>query len=252
VAILSAVVSIFAFRFRSRASLELRLIALQHQLAVLRRQRPGRPKLSSLDRLLWVLLYRIWPQVIERDGKWWSPTPGTCARQTAATTAMSLLGPMTSSGNSARRTGNNSPPRSNCQPALRPGPAPSTAHSFFARFANPSAARGGRHYRSVTTDSVGTQMIPPVWGVWVGAFSCLSLGHSAWLAPGLSGEAMLIWVREGEGQSRWYAFSEQQTDALLSPKLAIPPRSSIRKANAPLPADAARNRNLALAGKKGP
>jgi putative transposase len=48
----SAVVSIFAFRFRSRASLELKLIALQHQLAVLRRQRPGRPQLSSLDRLL--------------------------------------------------------------------------------------------------------------------------------------------------------------------------------------------------------
>jgi hypothetical protein len=41
VTILSAVVSIFAFRFRSRASLELKLIALQHQLAVLRRQRPG-------------------------------------------------------------------------------------------------------------------------------------------------------------------------------------------------------------------
>jgi putative transposase len=64
VVILSALVSIFAFRFRSRAALELKLIALQHQLAVLRRQRPGRPQLSSLDRLLWVLLYRIWPQVI--------------------------------------------------------------------------------------------------------------------------------------------------------------------------------------------
>jgi hypothetical protein len=56
VAILSAVVSIFAFRFRSRASLEFKLVALQHQLAVLRRQRPGRPQLSSLDRLLWVWL----------------------------------------------------------------------------------------------------------------------------------------------------------------------------------------------------
>src|SRR5260370_2578875 len=65
VTILSAVVSIFAFRFRSRASLELKLIALEHQLAVLRRQRPGRPQLSSLDRLLWVLLYRIWPQVVD-------------------------------------------------------------------------------------------------------------------------------------------------------------------------------------------
>jgi hypothetical protein len=65
VTILSAVVSIFVFRFRSRASLELKFIALQHQLAVLRRQRPGRPQLSSLDRLLWVWLYRIWPQVID-------------------------------------------------------------------------------------------------------------------------------------------------------------------------------------------
>jgi putative transposase len=65
VTILSAVVSIFVFRFRSRASLELKLIALQHQLSVLHRQRPGRPQLSSLDRLLWVWLYRIWPQVID-------------------------------------------------------------------------------------------------------------------------------------------------------------------------------------------
>src|SRR5258708_29987658 len=65
VTILFAVVSILVFRFRSRAALELKLVALQHQLAVLRRQRPGRPQLSSLDPLLWVLLYRIWPQVID-------------------------------------------------------------------------------------------------------------------------------------------------------------------------------------------
>src|SRR5436190_13773731 len=65
VTILFAVVSIFVFRFRSRAALELKLVALQHQLAVLRRQRPGRPQLSSLDRLLWVLLYRICPKVID-------------------------------------------------------------------------------------------------------------------------------------------------------------------------------------------
>ena len=31
----------------------------------LRRQHRGRPQLSSLDRLLWVWLYRIWPQVID-------------------------------------------------------------------------------------------------------------------------------------------------------------------------------------------
>src|ERR1700730_3427600 len=65
VAILSAVVSIFAFRFRGRASLEIELISLRHQVTVLRRQRPGRLQLSSLDRLLWVWLYRIWPQIID-------------------------------------------------------------------------------------------------------------------------------------------------------------------------------------------
>ena len=65
VTILFAIVSIFVFRFRSRATLELKLVALQHQLTVLHRQRPGRPQLSPLDRLLWVLLYRIWPQIID-------------------------------------------------------------------------------------------------------------------------------------------------------------------------------------------
>jgi hypothetical protein len=48
VTILSAIVSIFEFRVRSRASLELELIALRHQVTVLRRQRLGRPQLSSL------------------------------------------------------------------------------------------------------------------------------------------------------------------------------------------------------------
>jgi hypothetical protein len=62
--ILSALVSILAFRVRSRTSLELELIALRHQVIVLRRQRPGRLRLLSADRLLWVWLYRIWPQVL--------------------------------------------------------------------------------------------------------------------------------------------------------------------------------------------
>jgi hypothetical protein len=39
VTILCALVSIFEFRVRSRASLELELIALRHQVTVLRRQR---------------------------------------------------------------------------------------------------------------------------------------------------------------------------------------------------------------------
>src|SRR5260370_26743575 len=61
---LSAVVSLLSFRVPSRASLELELVPLRHQVPVLRRQRPGRPRLFSTDRLLWTWLYRIWPQVL--------------------------------------------------------------------------------------------------------------------------------------------------------------------------------------------
>lgn len=63
--LLSALASLLSFRVRSRASLELELVALRHQVTVLRRQRPGRPRLFSTDRFLWVLLYRIWPQVLD-------------------------------------------------------------------------------------------------------------------------------------------------------------------------------------------
>ena len=63
--VLSALASLLSFRLRSRASLELEVVALRHQLTVLRRQRPGRPRLFSADRLLWVWLYRIWPQVLD-------------------------------------------------------------------------------------------------------------------------------------------------------------------------------------------
>ena len=52
-------------RFRSRAVVELENLALRHQLHVLRRQRPGRLRLFTLDRLFWVWLYRIWPRCLE-------------------------------------------------------------------------------------------------------------------------------------------------------------------------------------------
>jgi putative transposase len=53
-----------AGRFRSRAELELEVIALRHQLAVLHCQRPRRNRLSPLNRLLWVWLYRVWPRCL--------------------------------------------------------------------------------------------------------------------------------------------------------------------------------------------
>jgi hypothetical protein len=46
---------------RSRAALQLEILALRHQLHVLERSRPGRVPLRQSDRLLWVLLSRIWP-----------------------------------------------------------------------------------------------------------------------------------------------------------------------------------------------
>src|SRR6202158_2690005 len=64
IALLSAVGSLLSFRVRSRAALDLELVALRHQVTVLRRQRPGRPRLFSTDRLLWTWLYQIWPQVL--------------------------------------------------------------------------------------------------------------------------------------------------------------------------------------------
>src|SRR5271155_1775907 len=60
-----SVVSVVARRFRSRAVVELENLALRHQLHVLRRQRPGRLRLFTFDRLLWVLLYRLWPRCLE-------------------------------------------------------------------------------------------------------------------------------------------------------------------------------------------
>jgi putative transposase len=65
ITILSALVSVLSFRFRSRASLELELVALRHQLIVLRRQRPRRLRFHCADRLLWVCLYRVWPRVLD-------------------------------------------------------------------------------------------------------------------------------------------------------------------------------------------
>ena len=50
--------------FRSRASLEAEIVALRHQLNVLRRKSTKRLAFSNFDRLIFAGLYRIAPNVL--------------------------------------------------------------------------------------------------------------------------------------------------------------------------------------------
>ena len=50
--------------FRSRASLEIQILALRHQLNILRRKSPKRPILGRIDRLVFVGLYGLAPDVL--------------------------------------------------------------------------------------------------------------------------------------------------------------------------------------------
>ena len=45
---------------RTRAALHSELLALRHQIHVLERSRPRRPRLTRTDRLLWVWISRVW------------------------------------------------------------------------------------------------------------------------------------------------------------------------------------------------
>ena len=57
--------SVLASLFKSRARLELEILVLRQQINVLRRQEPKRLRLTNLDRLAFVWLYRLWPAVID-------------------------------------------------------------------------------------------------------------------------------------------------------------------------------------------
>ena len=58
--ILSTVLALFGSAFRSRATVEVENFALRHQLNVLKRSVKQRPKWTPADRLLWVVLSRVW------------------------------------------------------------------------------------------------------------------------------------------------------------------------------------------------
>ena len=57
---LLALLIILRSLIRSRVDLQLENLALRHQIGVLQRALKKRPKLTSMDRLLWVSLSRIW------------------------------------------------------------------------------------------------------------------------------------------------------------------------------------------------
>ena len=59
-AVLSAFWAFLAASLRSRAALQIEILALRHQLNVLQRS-VKRPRLSAVDRWLWVRLSRNWP-----------------------------------------------------------------------------------------------------------------------------------------------------------------------------------------------
>ena len=59
----SVLVGLFALlgsSFRTRAALQAEILALRHELAVLHKTSPRRPRLQRSDRWLWVLLSRFW------------------------------------------------------------------------------------------------------------------------------------------------------------------------------------------------
>ena len=55
-----AIFALLASTFRTRASQQAEIVALRHRIAVLQRNSPRRLRLKQSDRLLWILLSRLW------------------------------------------------------------------------------------------------------------------------------------------------------------------------------------------------
>jgi hypothetical protein len=60
--LLGLILAVLTSLFKSRAELEAENLILRQQINVLRRRLPKRPALTSIDRLLFVWLYRWFPQ----------------------------------------------------------------------------------------------------------------------------------------------------------------------------------------------
>ncbi len=64
IAFVSSVLHALVSPFKAQGRLEGEIIMLRHQLNVLRRRVPSKPKLSAADRLLFIWLYRLFPSVL--------------------------------------------------------------------------------------------------------------------------------------------------------------------------------------------
>jgi hypothetical protein len=64
IALLRLLLHIVVSPFKTKARLEAEIIMLRHQVNVLRRRLPSKPKLAVADRLLFVWLYRLFPSVL--------------------------------------------------------------------------------------------------------------------------------------------------------------------------------------------
>ena len=64
IAFLSHLLYVLVSPFKTRARLEAEIVLLRHQLNVLRRRVPSKPKLATADRLLFVWLYRLFPSML--------------------------------------------------------------------------------------------------------------------------------------------------------------------------------------------
>jgi len=59
--VFAALIASLSGWFRSRAALQLEVLALRHQIGVLQPSVKG-PKLSTADRLLWVWIMTVWQE----------------------------------------------------------------------------------------------------------------------------------------------------------------------------------------------
>jgi hypothetical protein len=64
IALLSLFLHILVAPFKPQARLEAEISVLRHQLNILRRQAPPKPRLTVGDRVIFVLLYRLFPSML--------------------------------------------------------------------------------------------------------------------------------------------------------------------------------------------